>query len=256
MPSTYLDCLSRINLLLGEPHPNAPSEPVRWRYLADSAQLLFNQAMNSPPSWATQSIDVDVLPGQPDGEYQLGAPNFGKDILVHSIDPSDPNHVETPVRRMSLQSSLLGGNDGYVRQSSGSLAGLKHTVQTFVFYRKAGAVYFKTLPADVPQQASYRIWYQEAEPATDSDGNSFILPAGIPYLCAYTAAMLLPLTKWCGLTAEENRQARKEFGTTLGDMVKAQEREWRKFIATDRKAGLTVMRGFDDESYAADLGWE
>jgi hypothetical protein len=43
--ATYRECLARINLLLGEPHPAYPSEPIIWRYMADAAQLLFQQAM-------------------------------------------------------------------------------------------------------------------------------------------------------------------------------------------------------------------
>lgn len=251
---TYREIDARIGMYLGEPHPAYPSEPVRWRYLADCAQLLFNQALNSPANWAIQSVDVTVQPGQE--VYELQASNFGKDVLIHTIDATDPNHIETPVRRMSLQSSLLGGNDNYARQSFYPFAGLKHTVQTFVFFRENGHPFFKILPANVPQSADYRIYYEEAEINTDNEANAFPLPpAGVPYLCAYTAAMLLPLTRWCGMTEEQNAIKRKEFGATLPSMVTSLEKEWRRYLATDRKAGLTVMRGFDDSNYMTDVGW-
>lgn len=247
MPTTYRECLSRISMLLGEPHPNYPSEPVIWRYLADAAQLLFQQAMNSPPAWSVQYEDITVQPNQ--DLYQLAAGNFGKDVLVETIDLTDPNHVSAPVRRMSLQSALLGGNSEYVQQSYYPMAGLKHTVQTMIFYREGSSVNIRILPKNVPQSADYRIWYYSAEVNTDTESNTFALPQGVPYLCAYTAGLLLPLTRWCGFTEEQNSARRKEFGATLPRLVQDHEREWRKFLATDRKPGLTVMRGFDDESY-------
>jgi hypothetical protein len=156
---------------------------------------------------------------------------------------------------MSLQSSLIGGSDQYVAQSYYPMAGLKHAVQTMIFYREAGQVTIRILPKDVPQAAEYRIFYLTAEANTDTEGNSFILPQGVPLLCVTAALYLLPLTRWPGFTAEQNSTARKEFAAALADQKAAQEREWRKAIATDRKAGLTILRGFDDSSYAQDTGY-
>lgn len=253
MPVTYRECLSRVIQMLGEPHPVYPSEPAIWRALADAAQHLFNQAMNSPVAWSISSIDLDVVADQ--DEYLLPAPDFGKDVLIETVDPTDPNHVPRPVRRMSLQSSLIGGYDLYAeRYGSLWLTGVKHTVQTMALYRKDGAVYIRTLPKPPvgAQTAKYRVWYERMEANTDSDANNFIVPAGVPLLCARAAFTVLPHAQWSGFNDAQNANKRKELAVTISSDKTDYEREWKRYLATDRQPGVTSMRGFDDASYQAD----
>src|SRR5262245_33817762 len=134
MPSSYRQLISQVRLNLLEPHPARPSEPIIWTHMRQNARLLFNQALNTPVNWSILSQDLDV--DQNNDIYLLNAANFGKDVLVHTIDETDPNHVERPIRRMSLQSSLLGGFEPYaVGEDSFTMLGNKHAAQTFVFYR-------------------------------------------------------------------------------------------------------------------------
>src|SRR5262245_9138534 len=239
-----------MNLL--EPHPARPTEPIIWTHMRQNARLLFNQALNTPVNWATAFFDLDVNDG--DDIYLLGAANFGKDILVHTIDETDPNHVERPVRRMSLQSSLLGGNEPYLTgwgDFSQPIVGSKHTAQTFVFYREDGAVKIKVMPE--PQTAAqYRIWYETSEPNTTALENFFTVPAGEDLLVIRTAFDCLPGAEWTGMTREECAAKRQELGLTLGPAAKAHDEQYRRYIATDRQAGLTVMRGFQDDEYASE----
>lgn len=253
MPVTYRECLSRVSMMLGEPHPVAPSEPMIWRALSDAAQHLFNQAMNSPVSWAITSIDLDVVADQ--DKYLLPAQDFGKDVLIETIDTSEPNHTPRPVRRMSLQSSLIGGYDLYAeRYGSQWLEGAKHTVQTMVVFRENGQVYIRTLPKPPvgALTAQYRIWYERMEANTDSDANSFIVPAGVPLLCARAAFTVLPHAQWAGFDDAQNANKRKELAVTITSDKTDYEKEWKRYLATDRQAGVTSMRGFDDESYVVD----
>jgi hypothetical protein len=248
MPSTYREIISQIRLNLLEPHPARPSEPVIWNSLRQNARLLFNQALNTPVNWSTLSYDLDV--NENDDIYLLPAPNFGKDVLVHTVDETDPNHVERPIRRMSLQSSLLGGHEPYATGwgDFSETSGNKHAAQTFVFFREGGAVKIKVLGKH-GQTAQYRIWYEAVDPNTDALDNFFPIAAGQDLLCLSTALSCLPGAEWPGMTKQERADRRRELGATLANSVKAHDDQYRRYIATDRQAGLTVMRGFDDSSY-------
>jgi len=232
---------------LFEPHPTFPSEPHIWRALADNAQLLFNQALNTPVSWRLQSTDVSIGPGM--AEIMLIADNFGKDVLAHTIDLSDPNHVERPLRRLSMQSSLLGGADPYAAGGEISANGARHTVNTLVFYRKDGVPYIKPLPLQQEQSAEYRIWYESAEPELVSEGSELILPQGVPLLCLMATRAVLPVARWCGYSDAQNMEMRKSIALSLQPEIELHDREWRKLIATDRQAGPVIIRGFDDSAY-------
>lgn len=250
MPNTYRELISQIRLNLLEPHPAKPSEPVIWTHLRQNARLLFNQALNTPVSWAIESKILDV---QQDKElYLLTAQNFGKDVLVEPIDVNDPNFVARPVRRMSLQSSLLGGNDPYVTgfDHSHTMLGDKHSANTFVFYRDsaAGSVHIKVLPKP-HAAAQYKIWYETAGPNTTALDNYFPILAGQDLLCLRTAFDCLPGAEWSGMTMAECADKRRELGLTLGPAADAHNDQYRRYIATDRNAGLTAMRGFQDDIY-------
>lgn len=249
MPNTYRELISQIRLNLLEPHPAKPSEPVIWTHLRQNARLLFNQALNTPISWAIESHTLDV--NENDDLYLLPAANFGKDVLVEPIDVNDPDFVGRPVRRMSLQSSLLGGNTPYATDYgySHTSLGEKHSAHTFIFYRDSGAsVHVRVMPK--PQTAAqYKIWYETAEPNTTALDNFFPILAGQDLLCLQTAFDCLPGAQWAGMTSEECADKRKELGLTLGSAAKAHNEQYRRYIATDRQAGLTIMRGFHDDEY-------
>src|SRR5262247_1090720 len=253
MPNTYRELISQIRLNLLEPHPAKPSEPVIWNALKQNARLLFNMALNTPVSWATESHILDV--NENDDTYLLPAANFGKDILVETIDPADPNHVPRPVRRMSLQSSLLGGNSPYIQNwdHTYQMLGEKHSAQTFVFTRDSaiGNVSIRVLP--VPHtSAQYKIWYETAEPNATALDNYFPILAGQDLLCLRVSLSCLPGAEWSEMTPEQCAEKRQELGMTLGADVKAHTDAYRQYIATDRQAGLTAMRGFQDSEYWED----
>jgi len=249
MPVTYRELISQVRLNLLEPHPAHPSEVIIWHHLRQNAGLLFNQALNTPVSWAIDSTIIAV--NQTEDIYPLMATNFGKDVLVEAIDPTDPNFVARPVRRMSLQSSLLGGNSPYVTDVDWNytMTGDKFSVNTMIFIRDLnGGVSIKVMPKPT-QTAFYKIWYDTTEPNTDALGNSFSIPAGENLLCLRVAWSCLPATEWPGYIEEQNIEKRRELGITLNQSVQDHDREYRKYIATDRQPGLTVLRGFQDSEY-------
>lgn len=250
MPNTYRELISQIRLNLLEPHPAHPSEPVIWNNLKQNARRLFNQALNTPVSWAIEWHVLDV--NENDDLYILPAQNFGKDVLVEPIDVNDPNFVGRPVRRMSLQSSLLGANAPYTTSQdySSSMLGDKHSANTFVFIRDsaAGNVRIRVYPKP-HAAAQYKIWYETSEPNTTGLDNFFPILAGQDLLCLSTAFSCLPGAEWSDMTREECADKRRELGLTLGKDAEAHEEQYRRYIMTDRQAGLTVLRGFQDDEY-------
>lgn len=246
--ATYSQIIAQVRMLLIEPSPYRPGEPYVFQHLKHNAQLLFNQGINAPPSWCLAYTDVFVSEGAGD-TYLISATNFGKDTLVHTIDDTDPNHVERPIRRMSVQSSLLGGNDPYAYASNFTQQGIKHGAQTFIFWREpAGAIRVKVMPKP-DQDATYRIWYETNEPDMTSLGNTFEIPAAFSLLCIKTAFDCLPGTEWCGYTQAENSEKRKELSLTLGAAAAEHRTEWRRYISTDRTTGRVLATGFDDANY-------
>lgn len=246
--ATYSQINAEVRGLLIEPSPDRPSEPFVFRHLKLNAQLLFNQGINAPPSWCLAYYDLNVTEGEGD-TYSISRTNFGKDTLVHTIDDTDPNHVERPIRRMSVQSSLLGGNDPYAYASNFTQRGIKHGAQTFVFWREpAGAIKVKVMPKP-DQDATYRIWYETNEPDTTSLGNTLEIPAAFALLCVKTAFDCLPGTEWSGNTKKENSDQRKELALTLGAAATEHRREWVRYISTDRTSGRVLASGFDDANY-------
>lgn len=247
MPFTYRQLVGRIRLFLLEPSPMAPKEPLVFEHLSMNAQLLFNQAINAPPSWSLTSWDLDVNDG--DDQYLISPPNFGKDTLVVTVDDTDPNHIERPIRRMSVPSAPIGGREVYAYASNFTQRGIKHSAQTFVFWREpGGAQYVKVYPKPT-EAATYRIWYETTEPNTDSLDNSFLFPQAASLLCVKTAFDCLPGTEWAGYTKAENKDQRQQLGVTLGAAATNHEREYRRWISSDRKSGRILANGFQDRQY-------
>lgn len=250
MPTTYRELIFQIRENLLDPHPMHPREQIVYRHLKQNSQLLFNHLLNQPPNWALESTQVDVAQDQ--HEYTITAENFGKDVLVETMDDSDPQHVARPIRRMSLQSSLLGGRDVYTWPSvSMTTAGEKHSAHTFVFYREpSGAIKVRVEPIPT-MAASYKVWFETMEPDV-SLGAFFPVAMGESLLCLQSAFDSLPGAHWPGFTKTEDSDRRKELAVTLGAAAKAHQLEYKRFAATDTKRGRIVATGFQDDSYIID----
>ena len=248
MPSSYREIISQVRQILLEPHPAHPKEPLVWQHLRANARLLFNQALNTPVSWALASTLLDV--DENNDVYLLNASNFGKDVLVETIDDADPNHISRPLRRMSMASSLLGGSEPYAIGGyySHSLLGSPHSAHTVVIFREDGAVRVKVLPKP-HTAAQYRFWYEVSGLNTDALDNFFAVPAGEDLLCLRTALSCLPGSVWPGFTSQESADKRRELAVTLAADVKDHQAEYKHYIATDRQPGITEMRGFQDDEY-------
>ena len=240
MASTYRQLLSRVDLLLGEPHPANPSLPTRWEVLQGVTQLIFNVALNSPVSWTVQHTEITVADSI--DTYTIAAADFGKDLLVETYDPSDLLHTPRPVSRTSLQSQIY---TTFPASGTVTVDGVTHSAQSFAFYRENNATKFRVFPTPTTT-AWYRVWYETASPNTDSDQNSLFAPAGETYLVSLCALNLLPYCQWAGMDKNETMEKRRNLEKILAANVAIHEKQWKIYLASDRQSGLVRLRGFGD----------
>lgn len=245
--SSYQEILSRVDLLLGEPHPASPSLPLRWEVLRNCVHHLFNLTVNTPVPWVTGSVLLTV--NNSTDTFLVAANDFGKDILVETYDASDPYHIPRPVSRVSLQSQPYS----FMPQSGDEITvdGAVHSARTMAFFRQSSAVYVRVSPKPT-QTATYKIWYELASPNTDALSNGLTVPGGDSYLTTLCAVQLLPYCHWSGNTKDEDTRQRRELMDVLAPSAAVQEKQWRILLATDRQAGKVHMNGFLDEEFEFD----
>lgn len=242
--------MSRVDLMLGEPHPNSPSEIVRWEYMRTVIQQVTNIALDAAPSWITGTTTLTVSDGQ--DIYNLVANDFGKPILVETSDDTDPYHSPRPIPMTSWASEIVNSdNTANTPIWVSNTGGYTHTARAFAFRREPGILYVRVLPKPTAT-ATYRIYYETASPNDSSLDNIPFMPYVNSYIVAATSAALLPLCKWTDMEAMANVNRQATMMKTLAPMVAQLERETRRILATDKQQGKLQSRGFDDLGYLSD----
>lgn len=248
--STFAEAYSSIRTLLDDPSASKPNPRVILEHYKTEAQLLLNQAQNSSISWAVRSF---TLTTQPDKDtYQIIAPDFGKDVLVHTLDENNPYHVERTINRTTLQSREAE----YFGPKKVIGATLYHTAQVFVFYRSDGGAYIQIRP--MPSgSVKYKIWYEVVLVGGGNidEDTTPIIPCSHPYLHLRVARACLPYADWPELNSREKAQKRQEMAAMFSISIGEQRDAFLRYIATDRQQGVTRRRGFDDDQYVGDQGY-
>ncbi len=152
--STLSELIAGVRLALEYPLPGVLTDEKILDKLSDSSQLMLLEAQNTGISWCVNKFDLQVGIGQPDYGYILPAPDFAKDIMVRTCDPSDPFHVSREITRVSPQDV-----DQYYAGPETTTAGPLHTAVCVTVHRVGGMAYMKFFPAPY-QNAIYRIWYE------------------------------------------------------------------------------------------------
>lgn len=242
--ATFSEILSGVRAMLDDPGPQTPSPRIILEHYKANAQLLLTQAQNSAVSWSVSSTTLTTAAGV--DTYLITAQNFGKDVLVHTIDPANDWHVEREIPRLSMQSR----QQGYYGPHQATTGGDRHTAELMVFYREAGGIYVQIRPAPAGS-VQYKIWYDLETIDDVTLSGSPIMPVSHPYLQMRVAASCLPYCVWTGGPADEAKRAnlQKMFLANLQEQRDA----FLKYLATDRQIGVTVRKGFDDEVYADGL---
>lgn len=242
--ATFAEIVAGVRAMLDDPSPQSPNPRAILEHYKLNAQLLFTQAQNSAVSW---SVNSTILTTAADTDtYLITAQNFGKDVLVHTIDPANEWHVERVIPRISMQSR----QQGYFGPKAATTSGTYHTAELMVFYREDGSTYVQIRPQPAGS-VSYKIWYDVETIGDVTLSGSPILPSSHPYLQLRVAASCLPYCVWTGGAEDETK--RRNLGVMFAAQMQEQRDAFLKYLATDRQIGVTVRRGFDDEVYAEGL---
>lgn len=228
---------AHIKLRLGEPIAQKPSDDLILLNLTTQIQSYVNKVNLSAKPWVVDQWNLNVVQGIED--YPIGVSNFGKPLMVRTVYPANPAHIERVVDFFELQDLNFDWN---LPRNFGNtffnLDGSPHTALRMAFFRKGGSdqVYVRVLP--VPQlAATYQILYQLGEyGSTESLSTIPVLPQHHALIEVRTAISLLPAASW---TEDEsfNSKKREEFALSLGNDAKDLEREFALYTQT-----MTVSR--------------
>lgn len=246
--STYRELLSRVDLLLDEPHAASPSIPVRWEVMRGALQQMTNIVLDAPPAWSIHNVDFTVADGV--DTYTLVANDFGKPVLIETVNSGDPYHVPRPIAISSIESLLSSAFPGSSGEDLGG-NGVLHTARAIALYRDSGNVKVRVFP--VPSMAAtYRVYYEVASANDDSLDNQMVMPALDNAIVYTTVVGCLPRCKWSNLTDAANAAKRSEMLKVYAPLALQQEREARRYLATDKQSGRATLTGYDDAGYLSD----
>jgi hypothetical protein len=240
---TLDDCISEVRQLLDQPMVQKPSPHLIHLHLKYNAQLIFNNANNASPNWQVRTWDLVV--GSGSDTYIIAANDFGKDVLVHTLNPSNPQYAERQIRRCDIQ-SLPHMYDGPKQYGTVDTPNTP-TAELMCFFWRDTVPYVLVRPQP-NGTAMYRIWYETRVVDTELSSQP-ILPAGHPYLNLLTAVACLPHAEWMGLAPEANTAKRQELAVTLDAATSAHSDAFRKYMATDKVDGVVRKRPFPDYDY-------
>lgn len=222
--ATLLEQCSNVRRSLGDALPMNPSLSQTWQAVIRQGQSFYNQLNNTSAAWATGEIQLTVQANVSD--YQINAPNWGKCMLVSTVDAGNPGHWERWVPFYEPQNLLLaydGPRDG-ANWFQGWIDGSQHTALGIAFLRQGNAIIARIRP--VPQaSATYNILYSIGNWAANAAlGSIPVLPEHHQLIEIKAALSLLPLTEWWSVDPmadnaeqvfEATRRRREQFERAL-----------------------------------------
>lgn len=235
--STIEQMMARVKLRLAEPLPQKPSDDQILLNLSTQIQSYINEANLSAKPWVTGEYQLNVSAGVED--YAISTTDFGKPLMVRTVYPQNPAHIERVIDFFELQDLNFDwnlpknfGNTFY------NVDGSPNTAFRMAFFRKQGTdtVYVRVLP--IPQlAATYQILYQiGAYGDSQGIGTIPILPQHHNLVELRAALSLLPIAEWSDDPAA-NKEKRGELALSLKNDSDRLEREFQTYIKT-----VTVSR--------------
>lgn len=206
----YRQLLSNVRTRCGDPLAQKPSPRALLLLLSTQVQAFLNEANLTGRPWAVDELSLVVAANGED--YAIPADShFGKPILVRTVYPSNPSHIESDVDFVDL--GEFNSDWPFPKDFGGgfSLDGSPNTASRMAFFRKSGTdqVYVRVLP--IPRQsASYQVLYQvgvygETVPLDETP----LLPEHHALLEVRTALAALPHCEWSDdQRANDNKRER------------------------------------------------
>lgn len=226
------------------PDNESPNRVQTWHAINSNAQLLFLQGQNTRCAWSISSFILPVSAGQSD--YVIPAMDFGKDLLVETIDESDPYHVAREIPRIDLQDKGLWYN------STGRANAANWTASAFSFYRSESGVPMVKIIPESAGSVSYKVWYETTDGEFSAYSSAFKFPQFIHLLRYKTALELLPYCRWSSLSLQEAQMRASSLAMVMEKKEAEYQRAFDDYISSTRDEGSFERAGYGDgnsESY-------
>jgi hypothetical protein len=245
----FLDeIISNARLRLGDPLPQNPSIRVLFKFAIDHCQSMYNSIGTVSRGWATSEVPLQVSPGISD--YMIPASDFGKPLLVYTVDSVNPSHWERPVSFFEIQNLPLAyqGPANGANAMANFVDGSFHTAMGIAFYRANDQAMVRIRP--VPQAvAEYRIIYSVGDWASSADVSSIPALREHHHLIEVRSALsALPFAKWAAGDDEEsvklNDLARKSLAPILAKDEAQFARDFAGFIRSVGGHRVSFRSGF------------
>jgi hypothetical protein len=193
--ASVAEMISHIRLKLGDPLPEKPRDEVITQFLKDSAQQFYNELANTASNWTVKKQNITVNAGQ--DTYLLPFPDFSQELMMRTVDPTDPQHWQREVMICQLQNIEQFFHGPLTDQFTAS----KHSAQTASFYMQDGSVYVQIRPIPA-RSADYEIWYIPGPFRVQDFGQSIGFEQFHPMLENKVALAVADLCRWQGMDGE------------------------------------------------------
>jgi hypothetical protein len=193
--STVAEMISHIRLKLGDPLPEKPRDEVITQFLKDSAQQFYNELANTASSWTVRKQNITLNAGQ--DTYLLPFPDFSQQLMMRTVDPTDPQHWQREVTICQLQNV----EQFYNGPLTDMFSVYKHSAAVASFYYQDNSVYLQVRP--VPSRtADYEIWYIPGPYVVNDFGQSISFEQFHPMLENQVALAVADLCRWQGMDGD------------------------------------------------------
>lgn len=260
MPPTLQNIASNVRIRLGDPLAQRPSLRQTLRYVADAAQMLFNQANSSGKAWAVGECQLNVTSNTTDYVLPVG-PEFGKPLSVLTLYQPSQSYIPRYVNFFEINDlyfdwGLPANLASYIYTYDGS----PNTAARIAFYKKPNdpSQWVRVLPMPA-LSAQYLVTFSTGDWVDSvSLDNSPLLSQFSPLIEMNATEALLSLTSWYSEKADEklNQDRRKEIIASMARMRQGYEDEFDRFIRSTTDPGLSIRNSSIDEmSSGIGGGW-
>lgn len=187
--------ISHIRLKLGDPLPERPRDEVILTFLKDAAQQFYNELANTASNWTVKKSRITINAGQ--DTYLLAFPDFSQELLMRTVDDSDPQHWQREVTICQIQNM----DQFYSGPVTDNFSPYKHSAQVASFYMMDSSVYLQIRPSP-SRSADYEIWYIPGPYRVNDFATTINFEQFHPMLENQVAMAVADLCRWQGMDAD------------------------------------------------------
>lgn len=212
--ASLFDRIGNVRDRLRHPRANRPGDADCLRALCDHTKLLRAKRKNTGRVWDYADKRINVLPNK--AKYLVNDIRFGTPLAVLTIDDANSQHFQRIIpfycpQNLAFNWGLPMDAGAYVSNLDGS----NHSAERVAFYWASGVAYCEFQP--IPRSACTYVLRFVVGDSVDAMSLSDPLAlgeVGDSLAEVYAAISMLPFSDYED-DQDENREKRKELGTTL-----------------------------------------